>query len=329
MKEDDEGVFKTKKMHVYLLAIITAIFAGGFLAYSMIPLKPAPAPNPTLAPVSTLTPEIQSAQSCHIDPPGVDLSDLTEAQRTLALKIMAEEGCPCGCGQTIADCRNDEPDCLVSPSLGVQVVSLVKQNKSEAEIKSALSAPTEVQRYTLSMGDDPVRGPVDAPVTIVEFGDFACGFTASAYITVEKLMEDYNGKIRFIYKDFQTMEGWSPKAMVASECAYNQGNEGFWYFYTKLFQGRNSNSISEANIDSKVMGWASEAGLDADAFKNCYDSQESLPAIQRNIREGEELGITSTPTFYINGGKLVGAQPAHVFKALIDAELEKGGSNGH
>lgn len=322
-----KGVFTIKKWHVHLSVITIVLFAGGFLAYSMVPLKPAP--NPTLAPVSTLTPEIQSAQGCHIDPPGVDLSDLTEAQRTLALEIMEEEGCPCGCGQTIADCRNNDMDCLVSPSLEVQVVSLVKQNKSEADIKSALSVPPEVQRYTVSTGDDPVRGPADAPVTLVEFGDFACGFTARGYVTVEKLMVDYDGKLRFIYKDFQTMGGWSPKAMTASECAYEQGNDEFWYFYNKLFQGRNSNSISGANIDSKVIEWASEANLNADAFKNCYDSQESLPAIQRDIQEGGKLGITITPTFYINGRKLVGAQPYHVFKSIIDAELEKGGSNGH
>ena len=221
-----------------------------------------------------------------------------------------------------------KPAPITSPEPAVKPVQAAVQPPqrchNDGENKSIQpSSQPNVQISNMSRVNDPVRGPVDAPVTIVEFGDFACGFTARAYITMEKLMEEYNGNIRFVYKNFRTMEGWSLNAMVASRCAYNQNDEGFWYFYNELFQARNSNSISKADIDSKVVGWASDANLDVDAFKSCYDTKEPLPEILGNIQEGRELGVTGTPTFFINEKRLDGALPYPAFKEIIEIELEK------
>ncbi len=283
-----------KKMYVYLLAITMIIavgVVGGFLAYSrtaVSPVPPAPAATNTPEPVPEPVPE------------------------SVAVGAVGEQAAP-----QIQRCHKEE-------DINGSVQQSNSSNLSNPPNLPNQPHPPDVQavwRFNVSRGDDPVRGPVDAPVTIVEFGDFACGFTAKAYVTMEKLMEDYSGDIRFVYKDFQTMEGWSPSAMVASGCAYNQSEEGFWYFYNRLFQGRNSNSITMVNIDSKVVEWAGEAGLDVDSFKNCYNTREPMPEILGDMEEGRELGVTGTPTFFINGRRVDGVLPYPAFKEIIDAEL--------
>ncbi len=185
-----------------------------------------------------------------------------------------------------------------------------------------LATPTSI-----TIENNPSLGSQDAKVTIIEYGDFSCGPTATAYETMSEVLRQYPGKIRFVYKNLQTMGGWSTKGMVASECAYVQSDDAFWYFYDKLFQGRASNSITQGNIDDLVTKWAGEAGLDVEEFKTCYANQETTTEIARDIQEARSLGISSTPTFIINGKKLVGAASLSTFQQVIDAELQTSGTS--
>ncbi len=170
-------------------------------------------------------------------------------------------------------------------------------------------------------GDDPSRGPADAPVTIIEYGDFSCGPTAQALHTVEKVLENYPTQVRFVYKNLQTMGGWSTKGMVAAECAYSQDTDAFWNFHDNLFHGRMQGTVTTANIDSQVLKWAEEMELDTGAFKSCYENQEPAQEIAGDIAEARSLGISGTPTFIINGRMISGGQPYEAFWQIIETEL--------
>lgn len=170
-------------------------------------------------------------------------------------------------------------------------------------------------------GDDPSRGPADAPVTIIEYGDFSCGPTAQALHTMEKVLENYPNQVRFVYKNLQTMGGWSTKGMIGAECAYRQDTDAFWNFHDNLFHGRMQGTITTDNIDSELLRWAEEMGLDTEAFRTCYENQEPAQEIANDIAEARSLGITSTPTFIINGRRVAGSQPYEVFRQIIENEL--------
>ncbi|HLE73511.1 MAG TPA: DsbA family protein [Anaerolineales bacterium] len=165
--------------------------------------------------------------------------------------------------------------------------------------------------------DDPVLGAADAPITIIEFADFQCPYCQRyALETYPQLVADYGDQIRFVYKDFP-ISGIHPEAFpaaLAAQCALAQ--DAFWEFHDLLFSGRLGLG-RESYLD-----YAGELGLDVDEFTTCLDEERYADAVQADYNFAVELGISSTPTFIINGIALVGAQPYSVFAQIIDYELE-------
>jgi protein-disulfide isomerase len=182
--------------------------------------------------------------------------------------------------------------------------------------------PTEVsdivaQRYVIPINeDDPILGPEDAPITIVEFADFQCPFCQRHALEVyPQLVEAYGDQLRFIYKDFP-LTSIHPEAMpsaLASHCAQEQGK--FWEYHDLLFSGR-----LELSNDA-YFAYAEELGLDTAEFQTCYEEARYTETIQADYNFGSQLGVGSTPTFFINGIAVVGAQPYSVFAQVIDYEL--------
>jgi protein-disulfide isomerase len=166
--------------------------------------------------------------------------------------------------------------------------------------------------------DDAVRGSLDAPVTIVEFSDFECSFCARFYSsTYKELKTKYidTGKVRFIYRDFPL--GFHEKAQKAAEAAECAGEQGKYYeMHDALFE---SGNLSVANL--KVL--AGQIGLNTSTFNTCLDSGAMAQEVQKDFADGQRLGISGTPTFFVNGTKLVGAQPISAFEQIIEAELAK------
>ncbi|MHB8419915.1 MAG: DsbA family protein [Myxococcales bacterium] len=163
---------------------------------------------------------------------------------------------------------------------------------------------------------DPARalGPSSAPVTIVEFADFQCPFCARAEETLRRLREIYGDRIRLVWKDLPLP--FHSEALAAAEAARAAGAQGkFWQMHDLLLQ--NVPSLGAEGYRQ----WAAQLGLDPAQFE--LDRKD--PAIERAIRldasEGSALGVTGTPTFFINGRRLVGAQPLDHFREIIDREL--------
>jgi protein-disulfide isomerase len=187
---------------------------------------------------------------------------------------------------------------------------------------TANQQPSQPQRIEVSLDDDPVKGSPDAKVTIVEFSDFQCPFCQRFFLqTLPQIEEKYikTGKVRFVYRDFPlNFHQYAQKAAEAAECADEQGK--FWEYHDILFQ-----KLSEwATVgESKFKEYAQQLGLDMQKFNQCLDSGKYANEVQKDYNDGLKYGVSGTPTFFINGIKIVGAQPYSVFEQIIEQELSK------
>jgi protein-disulfide isomerase len=168
-------------------------------------------------------------------------------------------------------------------------------------------------RFDISVDDDPALGPEDAPIVIVEFSDFRCPYCQRFHEdTFPALMEAYPDQIRFVYRDFPVVGG--VEAAQASECADEQ--DAFWEYHDLLFSGGLELSTSA------YLSYAEDLGLDMDEFNACMDEERYADEVEADARYAASLGANGTPTFFINGIPLVGAQPLENFQQIIDAVLE-------
>lgn len=177
--------------------------------------------------------------------------------------------------------------------------------------------PQDVPRYNVSVDDDPVLGAEDAPVTIIEFSDYECPFCTKFHNQVfGQLMEEYGSQVRFVYRDFPltSIHAEAFPAAEAANCAGEQGN--YWGFHDQLFKGGPEALSAEAYIN-----YAEELALDMAAFQECVDTRRFQAEVQADLDYAVQLGVRSTPTFFINGIAVVGAQPYEVFQQVIENEL--------
>jgi protein-disulfide isomerase len=169
-------------------------------------------------------------------------------------------------------------------------------------------------RLEVSEDDDAVLGPADAPITIIEFSDFRCPFCKRFHNeTLTPLLDHYPQQIRLIYRDFPVVGGF--EAALAAECADEQGD--FFAFHDLLFSDEFETLGSEA-----YTAYAERLGMDAEALLACVEDGTFVDEVEADARYAAGLGVSGTPTFFINGIPLVGAQPIEAFMQIIDAELE-------
>jgi len=176
-----------------------------------------------------------------------------------------------------------------------------------------LAPPTPVD---VSADDDAVKGDEDAPVEIIEFSDFECPFCSRFYVqTYPMIKENYidTGKVKFIHRDFPLgFHANAQKASEAAECAKDQ--DLYWEMYEALY------TATDLTLPS-LKQMAADAGVDTETFDTCLDSGEKAAEIAKDMSDGQAAGVSGTPSFFINGVKLVGAQPFSAFQQIIDAEL--------
>jgi protein-disulfide isomerase len=172
-------------------------------------------------------------------------------------------------------------------------------------------------RVQVDPGKGFTRGAKDAAVTIVEFSDFQCPFCRAATATLHQLMTQYAGKIKWVFRDFPipNLHPQAPKAHEAARCAADQGK--FWEYHDLLFE--RSPRLGAAELKQ----YARELKLSGDDFDKCLDGGKHQAAVAGDMEEGMRLGASGTPTFFINGRMVVGAQPIAAFQKIIDGELTK------
>jgi len=167
--------------------------------------------------------------------------------------------------------------------------------------------PFQANLDKLTLADQPSFGPADAPVTIVEFGDFECpDCRMEAPILRHNLTEAFGGKVRVVFKNFplESVHPWARAAAIVGRCVYHQDQSAFWKFYDWIYD--NQEKITGDNLSAKVLEWAAQNGVDATQLGRCIDSKATEPEVDRSIAEGRALGIQGTPTLFINGRKIGG-----------------------
>ena len=186
--------------------------------------------------------------------------------------------------------------------------------RSKAKVTTYLKPPP-IQRADVSINGAPFKGSEKAPVTIVKFEDFECPFCKTVQPTLAAVLKKYEGKVRLVHKDLP-LEQIHPQAQLAAEAARCAGEQGkFWDYHDALYG--NSPKLGAGELKS----YAKQVGLNAAPFDQCLASGKYKAAVQKDLAEGAQLGVTGTPSFFINGREISGALPVESFAAIIDEEL--------
>ncbi|MFB5622972.1 MAG: DsbA family protein [Nitrosarchaeum sp.] len=206
---------------------------------------------------------------------------------------------------------NEEPELTTKPTPTIQE-----------------SGPAKVTMATFLDNGSPVLGNPNAPVTLVEFGDYQCYFCNQFFHTTESnLFKNYveTGKVKVIFKDFTIIGPDSIAAAHAAHCADDQGL--FWEYHDTLYNnwdGENNGWASAKNL----LQFAVDTGLNIDVFSKCMTDSKHASIIEKSNQDASDLGLKGTPAFFIIGPdnkitKIGGAQPYDVFERIFNSELEK------
>jgi protein-disulfide isomerase len=201
---------------------------------------------------------------------------------------------------------------LPQPGSGSGTVAQANGPVVEAPV---VTAEPQYTRYDVPIDGAYALGPADAPITIVEFSDYQCPFCKRWHAEVyDELLAAYPGKIKFVYRNLP-LTSIHPDAQGAAEAALCAGEQNaYWQFHDKLMS-------NESLGNSAYTQYAQDLNLDMTTFNACVTDQKYKDAVQADSDFALNLGVRSTPTFFINGLAVVGAQPLDVFKQVIDQEL--------
>lgn len=177
--------------------------------------------------------------------------------------------------------------------------------------------PPELVRVDLSVKGAPSKGSEKAEVTIVKFEDFQCPYCKAVQPNFQEVLKRYDGKVRLVHKDLP-LDQIHPQARQAAEAARCADDEGkFWEYHDRLY----ASSPNAAPEDLRL--YAKDLGLNQELFNKCLARGKYKAAIQKDLNEAANLGLTGTPAFFINGRELSGAQSVQAISQIIDEELSR------
>ncbi|MFA5359191.1 MAG: thioredoxin domain-containing protein [Patescibacteria group bacterium] len=205
---------------------------------------------------------------------------------------------------------------IFGSAITFQVAQILwKFNKGEITVEEIIGKSTndlDEIRKKVESTDDPFLGPKDAPVTIVEFGDFACPITKQMVPVLKQLRELYPQQVKIIYRDYPIVSQDSITAANAAACAYEQGAPIFWTFHDQLFAGQDN--LTEDNM----VAIAKNMGINTQRFYQCFTARTHQKEIKEDMDTGLNLNLKGTPVFFINGNMVTGLQPIESWKKAID-----------
>jgi protein-disulfide isomerase len=185
--------------------------------------------------------------------------------------------------------------------------------------------PFEPARKILDKGiNGPERGPKDAPVTIVEFGDLQCPACKAAQPTIEGLAAS-EPNARFVFQNFPLeMHNWAAKGAAYADCVGRASNDAFWKFISKTYDTQSD--ITAENADEKLTALADGAGVKGADIAACAAKPATKARVDASIALGKAVDVTGTPTLFINGRKIgsFDARLADVYKSLVDFAAKAG-----
>jgi len=205
-------------------------------------------------------------------------------------------------------------------------------SRSMEEVEKTLADETNQQNETLKQATAgmPVRGPADAPVTLVEFSDFQCPYCARASTLVDQLMERFPETLNVIYVHYPLpMHEWARPAAIASQCAAQQDDEAFWTLHDAYFD--NQSSLTTDNVMERSEAYLADASIDIATWKTCATDEssdahtEAAQTVSANMQAGESVNVTGTPSFFINGEQVQGARSVDAFARRIEQAAQAAG----
>jgi protein-disulfide isomerase len=197
-----------------------------------------------------------------------------------------------------------------------QKAVFVNSLRANAKIVTYLKPPPSY-RVDVPLNGAPSRGSEQAPVMIIKFEDFQCPYCKASQPTFTELLKRYDGKVRVVHKDLP-LDAIHPQARQAAEAARCAGDQGqYWQYHDRLYA-----HFPKVSFDA-LKNHAKEMGLNTGTFEQCLAAGKFRGAVQKDLSQAAELGLTGTPAFFINGRELTGAQPIEAFVAIIDDELAR------
>jgi protein-disulfide isomerase len=177
------------------------------------------------------------------------------------------------------------------------------------DIQDMSTDPLAVVRAQINLSDNPAKGPANATITIVEYGDFQCPSCRELHNVLREIEPQYP-QIRLVFKDFPLTQihPWAMTAATAGRCAYQQNPAAFWKMNDAIYDAQDL--ISTENVWQKLIALGAQAGLDTAALRTCMSDPATGEIINATIKEGLQLKIANTPTVFVNGRRLIGPDRA-------------------
>lgn len=226
-----------------------------------------------------------------------------------------------GCQQTADDPITPAATVTASPTATVEMSPTGLPTAAETATSTPTAAAAAPTPAAIAPADEAmIMGDPDAPVTIVEFSDYQCPFCSRYFQeTWPKLKAEFVdiGRVRYVFKDFPLAElhPQAPKAHQAARCAGEQ--DAYWEMHDRLF-AKQSEWGGRSKPAAVFKDFAAALELEASAFETCLDGGQWADAVDADLAEGASLGVRGTPTFFVDGYPLVGAQPYETFQMAIE-----------
>ncbi|MGM0556366.1 MAG: DsbA family protein [Myxococcota bacterium] len=252
--------------------------------------------------------------------PGFNFGALSPEQRTKFVGVAKAELCPCpGSTESLHECLQDESArCGLAMQAAVVTAESVNQGLNQTDTLNRIAEVVDAAKkeHEFSVEGEPHRGPVGAPVQIVEFADFTCPHCREAAEIMKQISKKYPEQVVFYYKNFPLGSQESAlMAATASLAAHKQ--DKFWPMHDRLYEFQRS--LTTEKIDR----FAKQLGMNFSKFKKDMNSPELAAQVKQDKQEGMQAGVKSTPTLYINGQRYFGAKTVDALSNRIEQELQQ------
>lgn len=221
-------------------------------------------------------------------------------------------------GRTLEQVRTEIESFLTDRARQQRRSELTRQLSEKAGARVLLEPP----RFSLSLPQGaPATGAADARLVLVEYADYQCPYCQRAEENVQELLRRYQGRLRLVHRDYPL--GNHPQAQIAAEAAHCAGEQG------RFFEYRHGLMVEPGDMqEADLRRRASALKLDLPAFGTCLSTRRHRGVVEASLKEGQELGVASTPTFFVNGRMVLGARPLEDFVEILEEELKRAPGGG-
>jgi protein-disulfide isomerase len=250
-------------------------------------------------------------------PPGVDISKLDELAKKIFFRVTNSEASICGKGQSLLASAKKDGDCRRSLNAVRYVARLADQGYTQSEIGESLEKRYRAAEPKLiDVKEAPGEGAANPKVVLVEFADYECPHCKRFQPVLRQILDEFKGEVRLYFKHYPLPQ--HTNARLAAEAAVAAQRQGkFWSYQDKLWE--NQDSLAPAELEK----FAKEVGLDQGKFRKDLEDPAVKSRVQKDRVDGGTLGLSSTPTLYINGREYTDAKDTESLREWIKEELTK------